>query len=69
MGWGWGKGFMSHWRGGGTHEELALGGLPPLDPSTPLSPRRIYDTVGGPSQGMDSGSGAGMTGETGVGWG
>ena len=64
-GWGWGWGGVAL----GNHEGVELRGHPPLDPSTPLPPRRIYDTVGGPSQGMDSGSGAGMTGETGVGWG
>ena len=43
----------------GNHEGLALRSHPPLDPSTPLPPRRICERVSGPS--LDSRSGSGMT--------
>ena len=47
------------WWLGQARGEMAVRGLPPLDPSTVLR-------VSGPSLGMDPGSGAGMTGWMGL---
>ena len=57
-----GNGGGGRWGG---RDVLALRGLPPLGPSTPLPPPRICDKVSGPSQGWGPVSGHGNDGEGG----